>query len=94
MPFAARERLVIRDLKMTRAFLMEHLPDADLGRALVLAPPDLESAWQGWLEESLEVPVSIAGASHLPVAEARAVVPEGEWIHTAPLVGAALEEIE
>ena len=97
MPFAARERLVVRDLKMTRAFLAEHLPDAALDHAVLAVPPDLEGAWQGWLEASLDVPVEILGAGHVPVANPQDTVGRadgaGIWSEVAPLVGAALKEI-
>ncbi len=94
MPFAARERLVIRDLKMTHGFLSEHLPDAALDRALLMAPPDLEDAWRGWLEVGFDTAVEILNGVHLPVAEPQGVrAPGGLWAEIAPLAGAALKEI-
>jgi hypothetical protein len=94
MPFAARERLVIRDLKMTHGFLAEHLPEAVLDRALLMAPPELEEAWQGWLEVGLDAPVESLNGIHLPVAEPQGVrAPGGLWAEVAPLAGAALKEV-
>ncbi|MEE8137578.1 MAG: hypothetical protein V3T81_01700 [Thermoanaerobaculia bacterium] len=80
------ERLVVRDLRLTRGFLGEQIPGARLGRILLVCPGESASAWIGWLERAFELPAFAVGWEHLPVAGRPASAPLEE---AAPLIGAA-----
>ncbi|HTQ79646.1 MAG TPA: hypothetical protein VMM92_06595, partial [Thermoanaerobaculia bacterium] len=53
LPEAARASLVTRDLKLTKNFLDEHYPGADLSRVLLAAPEALEPIWIERLRDGL-----------------------------------------
>lgn len=85
------DRLVTRDLVLTRNFLAEQAPGVELDRALLLAPPEAESRWRDRLAEGLGVPVEPLGTQHLvPIAVAGA---SPAWREVAPLLGAVCEEV-
>jgi hypothetical protein len=80
---------VMRELKLTRAFLADRLPAAELKTAHLLAPEALEAQWTGWLEEGLGVEVRLATEL-------------ADWMHGAdagdprgplPLLGAACTRV-
>jgi hypothetical protein len=91
VPDGGRGGLVARDLKLTANFLDEHLGGARLGRVVLVAPPEAESAWLDRLREGLGATVQPLDGRHLPP-----VVAEGEsapWRTMAPLLGAARREV-
>lgn len=92
LPFEARRRLVERDLKLTRTFLDEHLPETPLTRTLLLADdPTTAEIWAGWLETGLGAPVAELGATHLaPLGFATSA---RRWLQVAPVLGASRQEV-
>ncbi len=87
---AATGPLVLRDLKLTRAYLADQLGEPPPPRILVVCPPEWEAAWVEWLAEAFEVPVYPVGREHLPLTGEPAAVPLHE---VAPLFGAARQEV-
>jgi hypothetical protein len=83
-------RLVIRDLRLTRSFLSENLPGAELRRVLLLAPPALAAAWLEWLSAGLGRPAVPLALEHLRLAGD----PGPAWSDAASLLGAACVEIQ
>lgn len=92
LPLDARRRLVQRDLKLTRTFLEENLPQTSLDRVLLLATDEQRgAAWAEWLEESLGAPVQGLDASHLaPLGFATSA---RSWLDVAPVLGASRQEV-
>ena len=92
LPFEAQQRLVERDLKLTRTFLDENLPETPLSRTLVLTDDlVLEEVWGEWLETGLGVPAEALVASHLaPLGLATAT---SGWRRIAPVLGASRQEV-
>lgn len=84
-----RGRLVVRDLRLTRSFLEENVPGAEVRQALLLAPPELEESWREWLAEGLGRPVAALGREHVRLAGDAGA----GWRETAALVGAACVEV-
>ncbi len=80
------ERLVLRDLRLTRAFLIERIPGAHLSRILLVCPGEIASVWIDWLEQAFEIPAFAVGWEHLAVVDGTASVALEE---AAPLIGAA-----
>jgi type IV pilus assembly protein PilM len=83
-------RLVVRDLRLTRSFLSENLPGAELRRVLLLAPPGLVAPWLEWLSAGLGRPAAPLGLEHLRMAGD----PGPAWSEAASLLGAACVEIQ
>ena len=86
---AQRASTVARDLRLTRAFVAEQLPDQTLGRMVLAAPSQLAARWQGWLAEGLGRAGEPLEALQLPLTAAERVT----WAEVAPLLGAAREEV-
>jgi hypothetical protein len=84
------ERLVSRDLRMTRAFLKEELSAARLGRVLLVAPEEETAAWCEKLEGAFEIPAHVLEPQHLALAGRASQVSVRQ---IAPLLGAARQEI-
>jgi hypothetical protein len=82
--------LLVRELLLTRNFLHSKLPDAALGRALLLVPEENVAAWKAWIERGLGLEAEVLGWSHLP---ARHGELPASWIELAPLLGAACREV-
>ncbi|HVS02970.1 MAG TPA: hypothetical protein VMT16_09385 [Thermoanaerobaculia bacterium] len=80
---------VERDLRLTRAFLGEHLPDLRLERVLLLAPPPLQTPWRDWLAAGLGQTAEAVSVRHLPLSGEANVAPE----EVAPLLGVASQEV-
>ena len=78
-----------RDLRLTRAFLQDQLPQLELGRVLLAAAPDVEARWASWLEAGLGRPVEVLGRQHLPLA----ADPSQPLAQLAPLFGAVRQEV-
>lgn len=82
--------LVPRDLRLTRTFLEEHLPESSLELCLVAVPEAVEERWSAWIEEGLgRLPV-ILRREHLPVL---GEPPTGSWAALATMVGAVCREV-
>ncbi|MDA8017829.1 MAG: hypothetical protein MPN21_10320 [Thermoanaerobaculia bacterium] len=88
---AGRADSVARDLRMTSSFLHEHFPGAPFARVFVAAPEDLEHQWLGWVASELEVTPEPVNAEHLELTRLR---PGTSWCHSAPLLGAAMLEVD
>lgn len=87
---SSSERLVSRDLRMTRAFLKEELSAARLGRVLLLAPEGEIAAWCEKLEGAFEIPPHVLEPQHLALTGRASQASVREL---APLLGAARQEI-
>ncbi len=84
------EAVVRQDLRITRGFIRQELPDQTLSRTLFCGPPSSEEAWLPLLEECLGAPTVRLGEedlrpTSLPMAE--------PWHVMAPLLGAAGMEV-
>ncbi|MGH9464329.1 MAG: hypothetical protein ACRD0X_01700 [Thermoanaerobaculia bacterium] len=86
---SGRERLVARDLKLTRTFLDERLPGRELARILLLSPESALPAWTESLALAFERPVVALRREQLPL---RGALPEAALERVAPLLGAAIQE--
>jgi hypothetical protein len=94
LPEAARASLVTRDLKLTKNFLDEHFPGADLSRVLLAAPEALEPIWMDRLTEGLGAAAAPLSAAHLPPLQVElALGPQPVWREVAPMLGAARREV-
>lgn len=82
---------VSRDLRMTSSFLHEHFPGTPFARVFVAAPEDLEEQWLRWVASEFEVTPEAVSAEHLELTRSR---PGTSWCHSAPLLGAAMLEID
>jgi hypothetical protein len=92
VPEVGRTGLIVRDLKLTRNFLDEQLPNIPLGRVLLLAPPEQEPLWVDVLGEGLGEATAPLDGRHLPPLRAEdTAVPA--WRDLAPLLGAARREV-
>lgn len=98
IPSAASSRSTVeRDLRLTRAFVAEQLPDLAIGRVVVATgdgnrdPSGREDvrAWQEWLAAGLGRAGEPLEALRLPLASAERV----GWMEVAPMLGAAREEV-
>jgi len=95
LPEAARASLVTRDLKLTRNFLDEHYPGADLSRVLLAAPEALVPIWMDRLSEGLGSAAAPLAAGHLPPLQVEIALggPQPVWREIAPMLGAARREV-
>jgi hypothetical protein len=92
LPEGPRTGFVVRDLKLTRNFLDEHLPGVPLARVLLAAPPEQEPSWVDLLAEGLGEPAAPLDGRHLPpLRSEEGTVPS--WRELAPMLGAARQEI-
>ncbi len=91
LPEVSRGPLVGRDLRLTRSFLAEQLPEVPVARALVAAPAAVERDWLELMSESLAAAAERLGRDHLP--PLAAITPAPEWRQLAPLLGAATREV-
>jgi hypothetical protein len=92
LPDGSRTGFVVRDLKLTRNFLDEHLPGVPLARVLLAAPPEHEPVWVDLLAEGLGEPAAPLDGRHLPPLRSE----EGAaptWRELAPMLGAARQEV-
>ena len=79
---------VERDLRLTRAFVAEQLPDLAIARVVVAAGDgnrDEARAWQDWLAAGLGRAGEPLESLRLPLASAERV----GWMEVAPMLGAA-----
>lgn len=94
MPDDARAASVRRDMRLTRTYLEEHWPDAELGTVILAAPDDVSAAhWAEWLQAGLDRPVATPGDG----ARLRIQTPAGPgrppWPDLLPLAGAVCQEV-
>ncbi|HET9767380.1 MAG TPA: hypothetical protein VFS60_11070 [Thermoanaerobaculia bacterium] len=82
---------VERDLRLTRAFVAEQLPDLEISRVVVAgeAGRDETRAWQEWLAAGLGRAGEPLESLRLPLASAERV----GWMEVAPMLGAAREQV-
>jgi type IV pilus assembly protein PilM len=86
---AQRASTVARDLRLTRAFVAEQLPDETLGRMVLAAPAPEVARWQAFLGEGLGRAAEPLEGLGLPLTAAERVT----WVEVAPMLGAAREEV-
>jgi type IV pilus assembly protein PilM len=84
-----RTSAIERDLRLTRGFVAEQLPELPLERVVLAAPPDEVAAWQEWLASGLGRAGEPLEALRLPLQSAERVT----WPEVAPLLGAARQEV-
>jgi len=87
---AGADRLVIRDLKLTQAFLEERAPGTEPARVLLLAPEDSVMPWVQRLVAGLGRPVHALGREQLPL---RGRLRHADLSVVAPLLGAVCQEV-
>ena len=82
---------VERDLRLTRAFVAEQLPELAISRVVVAgdAGRDETRAWQEWLAAGLGRAGEPLESLRLPLASAERV----GWMEVAPMLGAAREPV-
>ena len=90
LPPDAIERMVLRDLKLTKTFLAEKMGGAVLHRMVLVSSGDDESAWSEWLERVFEVPVRLL-IKEWPLLTGE--IPGVAANKIAPLLGAACQEV-
>jgi hypothetical protein len=86
---AQRSATVVRDLRLTRAFVAEQLPELPLGRVALAAPSTAAAAWQAWIGEGLGRTAEPIERLQLPLVAAERVT----WNEVAPLLGAVRQEV-
>ncbi len=84
------ERLVGRDLKMTRAFLAEELSDREVGRVLLVAPDSSTPSWSQVLERAFDLPAHPLAPQNLGLS---GLSDQYQLREIAPLFGAASQEV-
>ncbi len=83
-------QLVVRDLKLTRSFVEEQLPERELARVLLASPERQRRFWLDSLEDALgRAPVALE-REQLPL---RGTLPEVSPVELAPMVGAAWRDV-
>ena len=85
-----RESLIRRDLRITRGFLDDELPELPLSRSLLCGPPGSERSWIPLLEECLGAPTVKLGEADLRPTALPLTEP---WHIMAPMLGAAGMEV-
>jgi hypothetical protein len=86
----AAARLVLRDLKLTRTFLSDQLPDTDLDRVLLISAAQQRTFWLDSLEQGLGRPPVALGREQLPL---QGQLPDVSPSVLAPMLGAACTEV-
>lgn len=59
--------LVLKDLKLTRAFVADQFGESRTGRVLFVGPEGSDEIWTEWLTEVFDVPVFAVGREQLPI---------------------------
>jgi hypothetical protein len=80
---------VVRELRLTRTFLAEQLPDAALERVLLVAPEAVESAW---LQATREAFGAVVESLRREQVGFRREGPPVPWRDLLPMLGAAGQE--
>jgi len=97
LPYEVRERRIVRDLRLTRSFLEERVPDPPLQQVLVAQAPDVEDPWQRWLEEGLQSTTARLDEDTLRPLEVQLNRVQAEaassWLEIAPLFGASNRKV-
>jgi len=84
------QQLVDRDLKLTKMYLQDQFPGAEIGRLLLIGPEAIEERWLGWLGGGFGLPAHALRMANLPLNTAGREVPLYE---VATLLGAARQEV-
>jgi len=86
---SATSGTVERDLRLTRAFVADQLPELALDRVVLAASPESSRGWTEWLSSGLGRAAEPIEALKLPLASAERV----GWMEVAPMLGAARQEV-
>ncbi|MEM1183016.1 MAG: hypothetical protein AAGM22_32035 [Acidobacteriota bacterium] len=81
---------VVRDLRMTARFMLQHFPETPPSRAFVAVSPELEEQWTHWIQNELGVVPEPLGFEHFDLTRSRA---GASWVRTAPMLGAVSMEV-
>jgi type IV pilus assembly protein PilM len=80
---------VARDLRLTRAFVAEQLPEAPLERVVLASPPARAAQWAVWLEEGFGREAEPLESLQLPLSATDRLA----WAEVAPMLGAVRQEV-
>ncbi len=83
-------QLVNRDLNLTRMYVGEQFPQAQIGRLLLVGPREIEERWLGWLGAGFGLQAHAIRIEHLPLSMGGRDLPIHE---IATMLGAARQEI-
>lgn len=83
--------LVLRDLKLTRAFVADQFGEARMGRVLLIGQESSRETWSGWLTEAFDLPVVPLEPEHLPF---RGWPGDAQLDELAPMYGAAQQVVD
>ena len=97
LPYEIRERRILRDLRLTRSFLDDRIPDSPLQLVLVAQAPDVEDPWKRWLEDGLQSATERLDESSLRPLDVQLDRAQAEaassWLEIAPLFGASHKKV-
>ena len=83
-------QLVDRDLKLTRMYLQDQFPGAEIGRLLLIGPPEIEERWLEWLSSGFGLAAHPLRLENLPLSSTESELP---LYQLATLLGAARQEV-
>jgi hypothetical protein len=87
---ATRREALVRELRLTRAFVEERLPEVRLPDPVLVVPAAEEELWREIASAGLGRDAAPLGSRALPLA---GLAPGADWRELAPLVGAASAEV-
>jgi len=87
---ATRREVLVRELRLTRAFVEERLPRVRLPDPVLVVPASEETFWREVVSAGLGRDAAPLGSRALPLA---GLAPGADWRELAPLVGAASAEV-
>lgn len=90
LPAAQLERVVRRDLRLTKGFMRDHFPRLDMGRLVFVGPAEVEETWSHWASEELEHRVDNAAGLAPAI---RVQQPTLYWPELLAMLGASMKEI-
>jgi len=83
--------MVEKDLQLTNLYLREQLPEATVGRILLIGPSQLEARWLEWLKNAFDLPVFAVRPENVPLAHAGDGAPFQDIV---TMLGAARQEMQ
>lgn len=83
--------LVEKDLQLTNLYLRERLPEATVGRILLIGPRQLEAQWLDWLGSAFDLPVYAIRSENVPLTLTDDQTPLQDIV---TMLGAARQEIQ
>jgi len=97
LPLDLRRQRVVRDLRLTRAFLNERFGATPLDLTLLVTSPSVKDPWQEWVESGLECSTEELGTDHLPplsnqLSQQQAAAATS-FLEIAPMLGASRQEV-